>query len=443
MSIYSYFFYSIEANEIFSEKSTLKSLLKVEAALAKAQANQKLFKIDYAVSIEKCCKTENFDLEQLKKEVVLGGNIAIPLVKQLTKQVKLIDFEASKYVHLGATSQDIIDTATVLQIKDFVNYVKNKSTLLISELADKANTHKTTIMIGRTLLQQAKPITFGLKICTWIEALTRSLSRINEMESRLYSIQLGGAVGSENSNLNIEIKEEFARILGLKNGNSWAANRDNFAELASNLGILSGTIGKLTTDLLLMMQTEVGEILEGEGLGKGGSSTMPHKRNPVTATAILANCNRIPNLVGNMLALMPQQHERSPGLWHAEWDLLTEIMQLIGGILDKSIDLIENLEVNQQKMLDNLEITKGLIFAENAAFALAPKIGKINAHEYVEKACKLAIASGKHLKEILAENSDIQPYINDIFDPKNAIGNSVIIVEEILKKYKTYTNDKI
>jgi 3-carboxy-cis,cis-muconate cycloisomerase len=184
------------------------------------------------------------------------------------------------------------------------------------------------------------------------------------------------------------------------------------------------------------MQTEVGEVFESAGEGKGGSSTMPHKRNPVTCATILANANRVPHLVGSMLSSMPQEHERSAGLWHAEWEVLTEIMQLTAGSLEKSIDLVSGLEVNEKRMLQNIEITNGLIFAENVSLALAIKLGKIQAHELVEKACKIAVSKNKHLKEVLQE-MDIE--IDDLaqyFNPENSIGNSVKIVENIFKRYE-------
>lgn len=436
MSLYSNFFYSNEVTEIFSDKNTIAHLLNVEAALAKAQAKLNLIDVSHAIIIENCCKVESIDLEKLKKEIKLGGNAAIPLVQQLTKAVKLIDFEASKFVHYGATSQDIVDTATVLQIKNYLGFLNSKLEILIDDLLKLAGEHKNSILIGRTLLQQAKPITFGLKICGWAEALIRTKTRLHEMENRLFVIQLGGAVGSENSKINNEIKENFADILGLKNCNTWAANRDNFTELASNLGIITGTIAKMATDLAFMMQTEVAEVFEGAAEGKGGSSTMPHKRNPVTIAAILANCSRIPHLVGNMMAQMPHVHERSAGLWHSEWELLTDIMKLAGGTIEKAVDLIQNLEVDINKMLSNLEITNGLIYAENVSFALAPKLGKIAAHEFTEKACKLAISTKKHLKAILLESNETFDNLDEIFDPKNAIGNSVSIVEKIVEKYK-------
>lgn len=436
MSLYSELFYSNEVNELFTDKKSIGYMLTVEAALAEAQADNGLISKEVAQIISGCCSPEMIDIEKLKNEIKLGGNAAIPLVKALTKVVKNNSFEASKYVHLGATSQDIVDTATVLQIKDYVKWTVDKLEVLLGELIKVTKKYKNTVMVGRTLLQQAKPITFGLKTALWFESVDRSLARIQELKERLFVIQLSGAVGSQNQNISDDVCASFSEILKLKNGNSWQSQRDNLNELATKLGILSGTLGKIAKDVSLLMQTEVGEVFESAGEGKGGSSTMPHKRNPVTCATILANANRVPHLVGSMLSAMPQEHERSAGLWHAEWEVLTEIMQLTAGSLEKSIDLVSGLEVNEKRMLQNIEITNGLIFAENVSLALAIKLGKIQAHELVEKACKIAVSKNKHLKEVLEEMDIELDDLAQYFNPENSIGNSVKIVENILKRYE-------
>lgn len=436
MSLYSELFYSKEVSELFTDKKSIGYMLTVEAALAEAQADNGLISKEVAQIISGCCSPEMIDIEKLKNEIKLGGNAAIPLVKALTKVVKNNSFEASKYVHLGATSQDIVDTATVLQIKDYVKWTVDKLEVLLGELIKVTKKYKNTVMVGRTLLQQAKPITFGLKTALWFESVDRSLARIQELKERLFVIQLSGAVGSQNQNISDDVCASFSEILKLKNGNSWQSQRDNLNELATKLGILSGSLGKIAKDVSLLMQTEVGEVFESAGEGKGGSSTMPHKRNPVTCATILANANRVPHLVGSMLSAMPQEHERSAGLWHAEWEVLTEIMQLTAGSLEKSIDLVSGLEVNEKRMLQNIEITNGLIFAENVSLALAIKLGKIQAHELVEKACKIAVSKNKHLKEVLEEMDIELDDLAQYFNPENSIGNSVKIVENILKRYE-------
>jgi 3-carboxy-cis,cis-muconate cycloisomerase len=435
MSLYSHFFYADEINEMFSDRNSIVAMLKVEAALAIAQAKNGIISQENAAVIIGCCNVDMIDIDKLKRDIKLGGNAAIPLVQQLTKVVKNNDFEASKFVHFGATSQDIIDTATVLQIKEFYSWLETKIDLLISELAKITLKHKNTVMVGRTLLQQAKPITFGLKTSTWLESIGRSKERFLESKARLFVVQMAGAVGSQNPNLNNEVISSVAELLGLNNAFSWQAQRDNFSEFASKMGVLSGSMGKIAKDVSLLMQTEVGEVYEGASEGKGGSSTMPHKRNPVTCAAVLANAQRVPHLVSSMLASMVQEHERSAGLWHAEWEVLTEIMLLTAGSLEKTIELISGLEVDEKRMRANIEITKGLIFAENISLALATKIGKIQAHELIEKACKTAIAKEMHLFEILKENKIELENLEELFKPENSIGNSIEIVDAILKKF--------
>lgn len=385
MSLYSEFFYSKTINELFSDKQTIVQMLRFEGALALAQAENGIIPPEAAQIIENCCQVDFIDIDKLKSEIKLGGNAAIPLVKQLTRIVKNNDVEASKYVHLGATSQDMVDTATVLQMQQYWYWLNDKLAELSDLLVEITKKHRNTLMIGRTLLQQARPITFGLKTSGWLQSIERSKERMKSTQKRVLVIQLGGAVGSGNANLSKSVQQSLADYLDLKPSFSWQSNRDNLVEAASFFGILNQSLAKIAKDVSLMMQTEVAEVFEGAAEGKGGSSTMPHKRNPVTCAAILANANRIPNLVATLLASMPQEHERSAGLWHSEWEVLTEILLLTAGSIERSIELIASLEVDDKRMLQNLELTKGLIYAENISLALAIKMGKINAHELVEK----------------------------------------------------------
>lgn len=435
MSLYSEIFYSNEINELFSEKNLVGQMLQFEAVLAVSQARQGIIPATSAEIIGHCCNADLIDVEALKTSIKLSGNAAIPLVKQLTEIVKKKDFEAAKYVHFGATSQDVIDTASVLQIKDFIDWLEEKINILENSLILITQKHRTTVMIGRTLLQQAKPITFGLKTALYLESISRSKERLNNVKKRVLVIQLSGAVGSQNQNISTAVKHVFAQILELNTANSWHTNRDNFAEFASVLGILVGSLGKIAKDFSLLMQTEVAEVFEGAAEGKGGSSTMPHKRNPVSSTAILAIASRMPNLVATMFSIMPQEHERSVGLWHAEWEVLTEIMLLSAGTIERSIELIDGLEVDENKMLENLELTKGLIYAENVSLELAKKIGKSAAHELVEKACKMTISEKKHLKEVLQDFEIDLLNLDELFKPENSIGLSLEIIDEILKKW--------
>jgi len=437
MSLYSEIFYSTEVNGLFSDRNTIAEMLRFEAALAQAQAKNGVVSETFSAIIAQCCDAHLIDLEKLKTEIKLGGNAAIPLVKQLTRIVKNNDVEASKMVHLGATSQDVVDTAMVLQIKAFLAWLASKLNQLRQLLVALTQKHRSTLMIGRTLLQQARPITFGLKTAGWLEGIVRSQNRLSETQPRLLKLQLSGAVGSGNASINQAVHQTMAQELGLTPSFSWQTQRDGFAEWASVLGILVGSLGKIAKDVSLLMQTEVGEVYEGAGEGKGGSSTMPHKRNPVTCAALLANATRTPHLVASILSAMPQEHERSAGLWHSEWEVLVELMTLTAGSVERALELVSGLEVDEKRMLANLEVTKGLIYAENVSLALAPKMGKMQAHELVEKACKTAIQQQKHLKEVLIEWALELPDLDALFNPENSIGFSLELIDEVLAQTST------
>ncbi len=437
MALYSALFYSNAVEEILSDAQWLQQMLRFEASLAQAQARQEIIPSSAAELINACCQAHYLDQENLCADIRLGGNAAIPLVKQLTRIVKNNQPEAAKYVHLGATSQDVVDTATVLQIQVYSAWLIPQLKKLLAALLALSKAHRSTVMIGRTLLQQARPITFGLKVALWADGLWRSLQRLEQGKSRWQTLQLSGAVGSGNSFLSVAIQEDIAEQLQLELGASWQTQRDGLVEWASVLGILSGSLGKIAKDISLLMQTEIAEVFEGAAEGKGGSSTMPHKRNPVTCAAILANATRTPHLVATMHTTLLQEHERSAGLWHAEWETLQTLMGLVGGSLEKTVDLIENLEVHAHAMKANLEKTNGLIYAENLTFALAETLGKSQAHEWVEKACKQAISQQKHLKEWVME-TDVCQQINleSVFSAETSIGNSLAILDTIHQKIK-------
>ncbi|MCX6215869.1 3-carboxy-cis,cis-muconate cycloisomerase [Spirosoma sp.] len=435
MSLYSSLFYSSDVQSLLSEETTVANMLRFEAALATAQARNGLIPTVSAEVIAACCVVDSLDFERLKKDIALSVNAAIPLVKQLTEIVRNRDETTAGYVHLGATSQDVVDTATVLTIKTVLDWLDDKLSALADRLMTLTKEHRQTVMIGRTLLQQAKPITFGLKTASWLDGLSRSQQRLAACRQRVLVLQLAGAVGSRNASIPDAVHQEVASLLGLEPSVSWHTQRDNIAELAAVLGILSGSLAKIANDVMLLMQTEIAEVLEGKAAGKGGSSTMPHKRNPVTTTAILANANRIPNLVATLLSAMPQEHERSAGRWHSEWDVLTDIMQLTAGSIERSLELLDNLDVDADRMRQNLELTNGLIYAETVSLALAPKLGKANAHELVEKACAVAVSERKRLKDVLREQAVDVPDLDKLFKPEHSLGQALEIIDLILKKH--------
>lgn len=411
-------------------------MLETELALAKAQEQNGIIPAAIASKLEPVFQNINIDIEKLKIQIPLAGNVAAPLVKQLVAAVKKEDSVAAKYIHLGATSQDIVDTATILKAKDYLAWLFEKVNSLEKNLIELTRQHRQTVMIGRTLMQQARPITFGLKTASWLQGIRSAKCLLQSAENQLLCIQLGGAVGSQNQYLTAAVRQSFAENLGLKNTPNWHSQRENIAAFASALGILSGSLGKMAKDIILLSQTEVGEVFEPAFEGRGTSSTMPHKRNPILSAAILANAHRIPFLVATILAAMPQAHERSGGLWHAEWETLDDILGLTAGAVEKAVELLGGVEVNEKRMHQNIDQTKGLVFAETVALALAKKLGKQEAHHLIKTACQTSIKENTHLKTVLKKRNlgFSEKELKAFFKPENAIGQSLEIIDEILAK---------
>lgn len=436
MSLYRTTFYSSETTHLFSDPYFIVSMLKAESALAQAQAKNEVIPASAAKTISEVCgMIHRINLDQLIQEIPLGGNAAIPLVKQLTSAVKAADPDAAKYVHLGVTSQDIIDTASMLIIKEYITWLESKLKSIILVLIDLTQRHRHSLMTGRTLLQHAKPITFGLKTAYWLDSMCSLFKKINFIKPGLLKIQLGGAVGTGNHFIGKNIRKDFSEMLELQDSIPWHTNRSTITEWASYLGQLSGHLGKIAKDISLLMQTEVAEVFEGSASGKGGSSTMPHKRNPVTCTTILANASRTPHLVAALYACMIQEHERSAGMWHAEWEPMAELMQLTAGSLHQTLSLLQYLEVDTTKMIENLEITLGLIYSENIVLALSPAIGKEKAQDLLYAATQKVLNTKMHLKKILEQGyaSNVKTLdLPSLFDPHQSLGNSSEIIDEIL-----------
>jgi 3-carboxy-cis,cis-muconate cycloisomerase len=399
MSLYALNFYTNELNKFFDEESLIGYLLKFESSLAIAQAEAKLIPEESAVIIENSCNCDNIDISSLKNAIRAEGNVAIPLVKQLTSHIKKIDVQASKYIHLGATSQDVIDTAHSLLLKDYLNWMDIKINEVINILKSNSLKYQSTPMMGRTLYQHAKVITFGVKNAKWLEPFLEIRVRLDEAKKRALVLTLGGAVGIGNQFITDEVKKKMALAFGLNNDK----NKASFIEIASVIGQLNQELCKIAKDIILLSQTEIGELVEGREEGNGGSSTMPHKRNPVLSTTILANGERMPGLIANIYATIPQENERSAGLWHAQWELFPEILKLTGGTIENTIQLLKGLIVNEEKMKSNIDLTNGLVFAENIMFLLAEEIGKEEAHKKMQLACDISIDKNVSLKRVLTE----------------------------------------
>ncbi|MHA3096974.1 3-carboxy-cis,cis-muconate cycloisomerase [Acinetobacter brisouii] len=446
--LYASLFYQDDVTEIFSDQSLISYMIQAEVALAKAQAQVGVIPQSAADSIEAIAQKtalEQIDFDALATATGLAGNIAIPFVKQLTAIVKQHDEDAARYVHWGATSQDILDTACILQCRDALQWVERSVQQNYQTALAQAQVYRDQVMIGRTWLQQALPITLGHKFARWASAFKRDLDRIQAMKARVLAVQLGGAVGSLASLLDqgSAVVEAFAQQLQLSAPScTWHGERDRIVEIASVLGMIVGNTGKMARDWSLMMQTEIAEVFEPTAKGRGGSSTMPHKRNPVAAASVLAAANRVPVLMASLYQSMVQEHERSLGAWHAEWLALPEIFQLCAGALSRTLDVLQGMEVNTENMQRNLECTQGLIMAEAVMMALAPKLGRLNAHHVVEAACKTAVAEQKHLKDVIAELDDIKnnfstAEISAIFKPESYLGNIQAQIDAVLQEART------
>ena len=416
-------------NDAWSPRATLQRMLDVEAALARASAQHKVIPQSAVAAIEAACQADQLDADALARDAALGGNLAIPLVKQLTARVKAADAEASKYVHWGATSQDIIDTATVLQLRDTFDLLGPHLESTCAALAVLARNHRATPMIGRTWLQQALPITLGLKFAQWLDALLRHQERLEALRPRVLVLQFGGAAGTLASLR--DAAPEVTRALGKELGLSvpavpWHTQRDRIAETASWFGMLIGTLGKIARDVSLQMQTELGELAEPAAAGKGGSSTMPHKRNPVGCAAVLTASTRAPGLVATVLAGMVQEHERALGGWQAEWDALPDLARLSGGAL-----------ANIEQIVSGLDVTHGLILGESVMLALGDRIGRLDAHHLVERASKTAMQSGQTLFDVLAADTAVTGHLpveqlQHLLDPAQYVGQAHAYVDAVL-----------
>src|SRR3954469_6018137 len=410
---------------VCDDAATLQHMLDFEAALARAEAAAGVIPASAAGAIASACKAEAFELSALAEAATRSGNLAIPLVKALTAAVGKADPDAARYVHWGATSQDVIDTATMLTLRAAIDALLPDLERAIAGFAKLARQHRNTAMVARTWLQHALPMPFGLKLAEYAAALHRSRARLKRLRGEGLALQFGGAAGTLAAlgDEGLVGAEKLAAELELPlPAAPWHTHRDRIAEAASVFAILTGTCGKIARDVSLMMQTDVGEAFEPAGEGRGGSSTMPHKRNPVAAAGALGAAMMAPNLAATIFAAQIQDHERSAGPWHAEWPTLPTLLLVTSGALAGIVDIAEGLEVDATRMRLNLDATDGLIMAEAVTFALAEKIGKSEAHHLVEAAVRKAVAGKRHLHEVVASDPKVTAHLSadklaKLFDP--------------------------
>lgn len=425
-----------EMQKLFADTARLQKMLDVEAALARVEARLGIIPAEAADAIARAAKIEHLSTEELAASTRIVGYPVVGLIKALGRAV---GGDAARYVHWGATTQDILDTALVLQIRQGLDLVRRDVVRIARALVARAQAHRGDLMAGRTHLQHALPITFGCKCAVWAAPLLNDLTRIDALRGRALKVQFGGAVGTLASigDKGRAVTEGLAKELGLAVPDApWHVARDALAESAGVLGILCGNLAKFATDIILLMQTEIAEVFEPHQAGRGGSSTMPQKRNPIASEYVIAAARGVHALVPLMLSAMAQDHERATGPWQSEQLALPQIFVLTSGALAHAAAIAEGMTVDTARMRRNLDTTHGLILAEAVMIAAAKAIGRAKAHDIVEHACATAIAERRHLGEVLKGDKTLSSHllpaeIDRLLDPAGYVGESEAVVDRV------------
>jgi 3-carboxy-cis,cis-muconate cycloisomerase len=425
---------------VFSDENRIRYYLEIEAALARVEARLGIIPALAAAAIASQARVENIDFDALRQRTELVGSPVIPVVEQLTARCTN---NLGQYCHWGATTQDLTDTATVLQIREALVLVDNDLAAISDALAGLAQRFRDTPMAGRTNLQQAVPITFGFKAAACLAAIERHRVRLVEIRPRVLTGQFGGAAGTLASlgARGLEVQAALMDELGLAQPEiAWHTHRDRFAETGCFLGLVTGTLGKIATDVKLMMQTEVGEAFEAFAPGRGSSSTMPQKRNPVACNYILACTSIVRQQVAALLEAMVEDHERASGPWQIEWVAIPEIFLLASGALAHAHALVTGLHVDAARMRANLDLTDGQIVAEAVMMGLAPYMGRERAHTLVYDLCRRAIAEARPLIDLLAADDEVSRHldraaIERLLDPANYLGLAATMVDRVLARF--------
>ena len=422
---------------VFSDEAVVRRYVEVEVALATAEARAGVIPEEAAEAIRRGARPEAIDLARLKAETDLVGYPIVGLVHQLASQVG----EAGRYVHWGATTQDIMDTATVLQVREALALVEDDLAAIEAALAGLAARHRATVMAGRTHLQHALPVTFGYKAAVWLAMVRRHRQRLAELRPRVLVGQFAGAAGTLASlgDKGLAVHDALMDELSLgRPAAPWHVARDGFAEAVSFLGLVTGSLAKIATDVMLLMQTEVAEAFEPFVQGRGSSSTMPQKRNPISCEFIVAAARIVRSQVGLMLDAMLADHERATGPWQLEWVALPEAFLAASGALRQSRFMLEGLIVDAGRMRRNLDLTGGLIVAEAVMMALAQHVGRGAAHDMVYGACRAALDKGTTLLAELERLPEVTSHLDakrlaELTDPVNYLGSAPAMVDRVLK----------
>ena len=425
---------------IFSDGATLQAMLDFESGLARAEASLKIIPRSAAREISKSAKAEGFDLDTLCAAGLRAGTPAIPLVKALTARVRKSGAGAARFVHWGATSQDVTDTALVLLLKRAEQAIRRDLDELERALRRISVSHARTVALARTLLQPAPPVTLGLRAAGWLGGVQRCNQRLRASFEDALVIQFGGASGTLAAlgGRGIRVGKGLARELGLGYPDApWHTHRGRLATLVCACGVLTGELGKMARDISLLMQYEIAEVAEPGGEDRGGSSTMPHKKNPIGCALTIAAALRTPGLVGAYLSAMVQEHERATGGIQAEWPIVSELVQATGLAVASMKEVAEGLTVDAKRMKKNIEATRGLVFAERAMMAMAPAMGREAAHEILERAARQVTEQGRKLAEVLAGMPEVAGHlrskISQLETPQDYLGVAEEFRKSLLK----------
>ncbi len=423
-------------SEVFSDRSFIIHMLNFERALAGIQADLGIIPRVAAERIEAVIEHFQYDTEALYDDMEKSSIPTIALIKQLRDAV---GSEYSSYVHWGATSQDVMDTALSLQLWLLTDALAGELNLIINQLGVMAQSHRHTIMPGRTHSQQALPMTFGFKVVNWIAPLLRHQHRLTELIPRLRVLQFGGAIGTLASlgDEGFKVAEQLAvRLSVYLPLTPWHTQRDNLAEFAGWLSLLTGSLAKMAQDIILMAQSEIAEVMESDDLSRGGSSTMPQKRNPIISEIIVACARQNANLLSSMHHAMIQEHERATGSWQLEWATLPQMLHLTMTAVKKARFLSENMVVNVEQMQANVKASKGLMLAEAIDLALAPHIGRSEAKAIIKVSVPIVLADNRHLVDVVREQVDVDIDWESLKDEANYLGQANAFVDRVLKQLK-------
>lgn len=420
------------------DEAWLQAMLDVEAALARAEARVGLIPESAAAAIQECCRADRFDIERLGEEAAAAASPVVPLVRHL---VAIAPPEAAEYVHLGATSQDVIDTAMMLVARRALDIIAADLDGLADACAGLAARHRQTLMAARTLLQQALPITFGLKAAGWLQGVDDAAEGLRAWRERRLAVQLGGAAGSLAAfgDQGLVVVAGLASELDLPEPPvSWHTARGRVAELGAALAVTAGAAGKIALDVALLSQTEVAEVVEP---APGGSSTLPQKRNPVASVEVAAAHRGVTAQAGLLLGGLAQEHERAAGALQAEWPSLSEALRLTGGAVSRTRTMLEGLAVDGARMRANLELSGPPLMAESVATALTPALGRQKAQQLVREAAGRAGKDGSGFEAALMGQPEVREVLGTsgmeaALDPRAYLGSTQALIDRALAAHE-------